>query len=165
MTPKAAASLLAAVTLAAAAPAALACSCLDLSPEEALDQADAAFVGPLLSKRILSTQSNRAVATFRVEEEVKGNLPAVVLVYASAQSSTCALRGRTGARTGLLLHRARGKWRSGSCSELQPAALRAAAAPGIRLGTRWLVLSGAALALLVAATVLAAPRRLRPSRG
>jgi hypothetical protein len=69
------------------------------------------------------------VYTFEVAEVVKGNIGQRVEVHSAASGSSCGFEVAAGEAVGVLLDRHRGSWRSGLCGQLEPAKLRAAAAP------------------------------------
>jgi hypothetical protein len=110
-----------------------ACSCVPVDLRDAVRNADAAFVGVLLSKRAkeprarVRTSADAFVYTFRVEERLKGPLGATVAVEAPESGASCGLEVKVGARTGLFVHRRAGAWTSTLCQQAQPAQLRAAA--------------------------------------
>lgn len=129
--------LLAALLLPAAR--ASACSCAGPPPgeerdfyREALHNADGAIVGKLLRKRSAGgdDSSRRAIYVYRVTRAFKakrrlGNRR--VRVRSSASGASCGIEQPVGTRGGLFLHRDRGRWTSGLCSQVSPADLRRAA--------------------------------------
>jgi hypothetical protein len=58
---------------------------------------------------------------FRVEQVYKGDIDNRVEIVTNAQTATCGIDLAIGARAGLLLERQAGEWRSGICSEVDPA--------------------------------------------
>ena len=127
------ATLAAAVAALAVAAPAGACSCAPGDPRRTLMQADGAFVGVLLSKRVLAGGGD-AVFTFRVEQVVKGRLvrgklPRRFRVYSASNGAACGLEGARGTRMGLFVYLDRGRWTSNLCRQIAPAELRRAARP------------------------------------
>lgn len=105
-----------------------ACSCFPADPRRALMRSDGAFVGVLLSKRILAGGSE-AVFTFRLERAYKGRFGPRPKVYSASNGAACGLEGARGQRIGLFLSRDHGRWVSSLCSQIAPAALQKAAQP------------------------------------
>jgi hypothetical protein len=122
-----------AVALLAGALPARACSCYPAEDvREDLLRSDGAFIGTFLSERPAEDDPQwTKVMTFRVDEELKGELGESVDVYTGSQGSMCGLYAQEGARLGLLLwlDATTGRWWSGSCSVRDKEELRAAAAP------------------------------------
>jgi hypothetical protein len=90
--------------------------------ERDLPRADGAFVGTVLERR--STEAS-VVLLFRVEQVYKGDIDTRVEVETARDGAACGLELPVGARTGLLLERERGIWRSGICSQVDPSDLLA----------------------------------------
>lgn len=117
-------------------PHANACTCIANSdPRDRLAAANGAFIGELVGRRetaplgsVISTGRD-VVYTFEVAEVVKGNIGQRVEVHSAASGSSCGFEVAAGEAVGVLLDRHRGSWRSGLCGQLEPAKLRAAAAP------------------------------------
>jgi hypothetical protein len=57
----------------------------------------------------------------RVEQAYKGDLSGRVEVVTAADGAACGLSAVEGDRVGLLLERSGGEWRSGLCSQVDPA--------------------------------------------
>jgi hypothetical protein len=118
------------ITFAMAAPA-NACSCFNESLREELADADAAFVGTLISVTpapLGFVGLGRPLARFQVEKAIKGRLTAEIDVDTWINSS-CAVELKVGERGGLLLHGEGDQWSSSLCSQVDPDALVQAAAP------------------------------------
>jgi hypothetical protein len=117
---------LAVVVAAAAAGAgpecAHACTCAPLAPERALAEADAAFVGTLLERRV---SGDEATLVFAVERRLKGPLGDRVEVQTHAQGGMCGIQDDPGARMGLFLGRAGDAWQGGTCGRGTPRAFAA----------------------------------------
>jgi hypothetical protein len=113
-------------------PHANACSCaLPGDPRDRLAAADGAFIGELVGRRGTSPLRSIVgpgpdVVTFEVVEVVKGAIGQRVEVDSMAG---CGFEVDPGEAVGVLLERHRGRWRSGLCGQIEPAKLRAAAAP------------------------------------
>jgi hypothetical protein len=112
---------IAAVSLALAADA-FACSCIQPNLVRDLPRADGAFVGTVLERRV---ERQTAIYLFRVEQVYKGEIENRVEVVTPADGASCGLEVAVGQRTGLLLTRAGGEWRSGLCSQVEPSAFLA----------------------------------------
>lgn len=104
--------------------------CLEQGARASLDDADAAFIGKLVSleepkaDHLSSSGGGRDLdLRFEVEEAVKGPLGRHVQVRSDA------LGVPLGKRLGLLLERWGDTWVSGPCSKIDPDVLRRAAAP------------------------------------
>jgi hypothetical protein len=108
----------AAVLLATLAADAAACTCLPVDLERDLPRADAAFVGTVLERR---ADPNTARYLFRVEQVYKGDIESRVEIVSSAHGAACGLELAVGDRAGLLLERDGELWRSGLCSQADPA--------------------------------------------
>jgi hypothetical protein len=109
--------VIAALSLTLAADA-LACSCLPVDLARDLPQADGAFVGTLLARQ---EDGNEAVFRFRVEQVYKGDIENRIDVVSARDGAACGLELPVGERIGLLLQRDGGTWRSGLCSQVDPA--------------------------------------------
>ncbi len=98
-------------------------------PREALANADAAFIGRVVSRR---ERNHRVIfLTFRVRERVKGRLGRLVRVYDEIPGSTVSLEGlRAGRNVGLVLTRRHGRFLASNCDLMAPRDLRAAAEGG-----------------------------------
>jgi hypothetical protein len=103
-----------------------ACSCFPQDPRRALARADGAFVGRLVSRRVVGPG---AVFTFRVERRIKGALGRTVQVHSAANDAACGLLVRPQGRIGLFLDRSGRRWHSSLCQQIAPEALIAAAGP------------------------------------
>jgi len=110
--------MIAVVALALAADA-LACSCAPVELERDLPEADGAVVGSVLERRVDGVD---AVYLLRVEQAYKGDISDRIEVVTPADGASCGLAARVGDRLGLLLTRENGTWRSGLCSQVDPAA-------------------------------------------
>ena len=108
-----------------------ACSCVVESPHDSLARADAAFVGRLISRPDEQPGSgfDSDGFEFEVEVAVKGDFPSTIRIRSPLSSAACGLDIAPGQRVGLFLSRAGDHWRSGLCSQIDPDALLAAAAP------------------------------------
>jgi hypothetical protein len=106
---------------------AYACTCLPVDLERDLPGADGAFVGTVLERREpppAAIQSSAAPVTlvFRVEQVYKGEIENRIEVVTARESVSCGVATGVGQRTGLLLERKGGVWRSSLCSQVEPAA-------------------------------------------
>jgi hypothetical protein len=97
---------------------AYACSCLPVNLERDLPTADAAMIGTVLERR---TGETSRVYLFRVEQVYKGELDNRVEVVTARDGAACGLELAVGQRVGLLLARDGEGWRSGLCSQVDPA--------------------------------------------
>jgi hypothetical protein len=125
-------ALAAVAALAAGVEPAAACSCALGDPRTALAQADAAFVGALVEKRVPSnvrSSAYRAVYVFRVAEAVKGDLRGTVEVQSAISGASCGIETEVGKEIGLLLDREGDAWTSSLCRQLPADQLREAARP------------------------------------
>jgi len=109
---------IAAAALAFAADA-LACSCLPVDLVRDLPKADGAFIGTLLEREDGATTST---LLFRVEQVYKGDISNRVEVETAKDGAACGIEAPVGERVGLLLERDGAVWRSGLCSQVDPAA-------------------------------------------
>lgn len=100
-----------------------ACSCAQMSPTEALDLADAAFVGRLAdvahggfsSEGDPSFQPAASLFTFEVDQVVKGDLPATVEVRTPSSSAACGASFAPQKAAAVLLVRSGGTWSTNLC--------------------------------------------------
>jgi hypothetical protein len=119
--------------LAARVDPASACSCALGDPRAMLAQADGAFVGRFVGKRVprrpVRSSAAGAVYVFRLVDAVKGRFGRRVAVHSATSGAACGLEVRRGQTIGLFLLRAHGRWESSLCQQVDPARLRAAARP------------------------------------
>ena len=108
---------LALLSLAFAADA-YACTCRGVDLERDLPNADGAMIGTVLERHTTATSR---VYLFRVEQVYKGDLDNRLEVVSERDGAACGLELATGQRVGLLLDRRGGAWRSGLCSQVDPA--------------------------------------------
>jgi hypothetical protein len=107
-----------------------ACSCALGDPRDALEAADAAFIGTLLSQAPNpEDEGQTSTYTFTVDEEVKGQLGETVEVQSSSNGASCGLEVPIGGQTGLFLDGDAAQWSSSLCAQIDPEELRAAAEP------------------------------------
>lgn len=115
-----------------------ACSCAMTDPREALEHAEAAFAGTMLSVRDAEPSDpdgpfqpgREVIYTFEVERDYKVELGEQVEVHSSGDGGTCGISASPGEPTAMFLYRHdSGPWRSNSCSQLSPAELQEAAEP------------------------------------
>jgi hypothetical protein len=85
---------LAAIAFAMPLDAALACSCSPATPAETVAASPVAFTGMVQSVR--SAPGSQQVATVRVTERQKGNVPETIEVTTSTQSSLCGYPMKSG---------------------------------------------------------------------
>ncbi|HEX5927768.1 MAG TPA: hypothetical protein VFY48_00045 [Solirubrobacterales bacterium] len=108
---------------------ALACSCLRSTPAESLARSDAAIVGRLLA--VEPRGAGQAVYRYRVLRVFRGarqiERGSSLAVHGNRGGAACGLPERTGARLGLFLERARGRWSGSLCGTVSPRRLREAA--------------------------------------
>jgi hypothetical protein len=97
---------------------AYACSCLRVNLERDLPRADAAMIGTVLERR---TSERSRVYLLRLEQVYKGELENRVEVVTARGGAACGLELAVGQRVGLLLERDGELWRSGLCSQVDPA--------------------------------------------
>jgi hypothetical protein len=112
---------IAALSLALAADA-FACSCIRPNLIRDLPRADGAFVGTVLERRV---ERQNAIYLFRVEQVYKGDIENRIEVVTAANGAACGLELGVDQRTGLLLTREGGTWRSSLCSQVDPSAFLA----------------------------------------
>lgn len=103
-----------------------ACSCLPIDLARDLPRADGAFVGTLLERReppptAVQSSADPVTLVFRVEQVYKGDIENRVEVVTARDGASCGLEVGIGQRIGLLLERDGGTWRSGLCSQVDPA--------------------------------------------
>lgn len=103
-----------------------ACSCAPVDLERDLPRADGAFIGTLLERReppaaAVQSSGDPVTLVFRVEQVYKGDIDGRVEVVTARSGASCGLGTRVGERAGLLLDREGGVWRSGLCSQVDPA--------------------------------------------
>jgi hypothetical protein len=97
-----------------------------------LAAADGAFVGTFVEKREPDNPQSSladAVYVFRVDQVVKGSLPARIEVVSATSGASCGLEVSPGDRIGLFLSRDGPSWRSHLCAQIDPQRLLAAARP------------------------------------
>ena len=110
-------AVLAVLALAAAAEA-YACSCRPVDLERDLPAADGAMIGTVLERTV---SGETATYRFRVEQVYKGDVDSRAEVVTAANGAACGLEAGVGERLGLLLDREGSEWRSGLCSQFDPA--------------------------------------------
>lgn len=113
-----------------------ACSCVRPDVPVLLAQADAAFVGTLVSRRPVSppgpgpiSSADPDIFTFRVDESVKGGLSGEVEVRSPRSGASCGLEVAVGQQAGLFLRRDGNAWHSNLCWQVAPSALLDAGRP------------------------------------
>ena len=97
---------------------AYACSCRPVDLQRDLPTADAAMIGTVLER---SVSGQTATYRFRVEQVYKGGVENRAEVVTPASGAACGLELAVGDRVGLLLTRDGNVWRSGLCSQVDPA--------------------------------------------
>jgi hypothetical protein len=102
----------------AAAAEAYACSCAPVDLERDLPVADGAMIGTVLERAV---SGGTATYLFRVEQIYKGDVESRAEVVTPASGASCGLEVGVGERVGLLLTREGDEWRSGLCSQVDPA--------------------------------------------
>lgn len=108
---------LAVLSLAATAQA-YACSCAPVDLERALPLADGAMIGTVLERSVVG---DTATYRFRLEQVYQGDVENRPVVVTPASGASCGLELAVGDRVGLLLTRDGDVWRSGLCSQVDPA--------------------------------------------
>lgn len=103
-----------------------ACTCAPVDLEQALPSADGAIIGTLLERREpapapIQSSADPVTLVFRVEQVYKGDIDNRVEVVTARDGASCGLEVAVGERTGLLLDRDGDVWRSGLCSQVDPA--------------------------------------------
>jgi hypothetical protein len=76
-------------------------------------------VGEVLERRV---DGEDARYILRVEQVYKGDISNRVEIVTASNGAACGLEAPVGERLGLLLTRENGEWRSGLCSQVDPAA-------------------------------------------
>jgi hypothetical protein len=98
---------------------AYACTCRPVDLERDLPTADGAIIGAVLERRVAGAS---VTYIFRVEQVYKGDeIDNRVEVVTAANGAACGLELAVGQRVGLLLKRDGDVWRSGLCSQVDPA--------------------------------------------
>jgi hypothetical protein len=97
---------------------AYACSCRPVDLQRDLPVADGAIIGAVLER---SVSGSTATYLFRVEQVYKGEIENRVEVVTPVGGAACGLELAVGDRVGLLLTRDGNVWRSGLCSQVDPA--------------------------------------------
>ena len=97
---------------------AYACSCRPVDLQRDLPTADGAFIGTVLER---SVSGQAATYRFRVEQVYRGNVENRAEVVTPVGGAACGLELAVGDRVGLLLKRDGDVWRSGLCSQVDPA--------------------------------------------
>ena len=97
---------------------AYACSCAPVDLERDLPAADAAIIGTVLERNV---NGQTATYRFRVEQIYRGDVENRAEVVTPAGGAACGLELGVGDRVGLLLTRDGDVWRSGLCSQVDPA--------------------------------------------
>lgn len=97
---------------------AYACSCRPVDLQRDLPRADGAMIGTVLER---SVSGDTATYRFRVEQVYKGDVENRAEVVTPANGAACGLELAVDDRVGLLLTRDGGVWRSGLCSQVDPA--------------------------------------------
>ena len=103
-----------------------ACTCAPVDLERDLPTADGAIIGTLLERREppsepIQSSADPVTLVFRVEQVYKGDVDSRVEVVTPRDGASCGLEVAVGERVGLLLDRDGGVWRSGLCSQVDPA--------------------------------------------
>lgn len=106
------------VTLAAPATTVFACSCMQMTPELALANANAAWVGVVTTVGNAGADPNDPVAyTFAVEQTLKGELALTEVVRSSRSSAGCGMEFALGQRWRLYAYADEGaQLQTGLCS-------------------------------------------------
>ena len=98
---------------------AYACTCRPVDLQRDLPAADGAIIGSVLER---SVSGVTATYRFRVEQVYKGDeIDGRLEVVTPASGAACGLELGVGDRVGLLLTRDGDVWRSGLCSQVDPA--------------------------------------------
>lgn len=97
---------------------AYACSCRPVDLERDLPAADGAMIGTVLERTV---DGGTATYLFRVEQVYKGDVDSRAEVVTPASGASCGLEAQVGDRLGLLLTLEGDEWRSGLCSQADPA--------------------------------------------
>lgn len=130
-------ALIAAAAGAVAIEPARACSCDVGDTRRALRDAEAAFVGTLLSKGEAKPDENGAYSSseqvpyrFRIDEAVKGQFASEEDVWSAVSGASCGIEVPIGAQAGLFVWRGdAGRWQSGLCQTHSTEGMREAARP------------------------------------
>jgi hypothetical protein len=113
----------------AGAGSAVACSCVNTTPAEGLQRADAAIVGRLVE--VVPRTEYKSEFRFEVRRLYKGErvlAPGkVVSVLSASSGSACGLPTELGRHYGLFLARRGGRWHGSSCATIGLRKLHAAA--------------------------------------
>ena len=94
------------------------CSCRPVDLRRDLPTADGAIVGTVLER---SVSGRTATYRFRVEQIYRGDVENRAEVATPVGGAACGLELAVGDRVGLLLTRDGDVWRSGLCSQVDPA--------------------------------------------
>jgi hypothetical protein len=91
-----------------------------------LPRAEGAFIGTLLERREppaapVQSSADPVTLLFRVEQIYKGDIENRIEVVTARGGASCGLELNVGQRIGLLLERDGDVWRSGLCSQVDPA--------------------------------------------
>jgi hypothetical protein len=129
-------ALIAALVLLPISPA-KACSCAWGDAREQLANAQAAFIGKMVTVREATTpepgapisSGREVIYTFEVEEDFKVDLGDHVEIHSAADGASCGLEVSPGQSEGFFLREHKGVWWSSLCQQVPPDELRAAAAP------------------------------------
>ena len=111
-----------------------ACSCAFVPPRRALQGAEAAFVGTLVSREEpaaedgLINTGQQVDWTFDVDEALVGSLADPLVVRSAWSGASCGIEVREGQQVGLILFEEEGVWSSGLCSQYGANELSRAAA-------------------------------------
>ena len=76
------------------------------------------MIGTVLERTV---SGETATYLFRVEQVYKGDVDSRAEVMTAANGAACGLEAGVGERVGLLLDREGSEWRSGLCSQVDPA--------------------------------------------
>ena len=98
---------------------AAACSCRPVDLARDLPKADGAIIGTILQRQ---DDGDTSTLLFRVEQVYKGDIDNRVEVETARDGAACGIEAPVGERLGLLLERDGDVWRSGLCSQVDPAA-------------------------------------------
>jgi MYXO-CTERM domain-containing protein len=140
---------------------AVACVCLEATVEERLDDADAAFVGRIVSAETAQLEGVGARRlTIAVEQQVKGDLGDAVVARAPS-GSDCDVDVKLETTTGFLLTRVPDGWFVSACSIVEPGELVAVGGEP-RGGVIKVVLGLAILALVLSWALRRKARGTRP---
>jgi hypothetical protein len=103
-------------------PGAQACSCAQMAPAKAMQQADAVIVGKLV--RVVPRSRVKADYRYRVQRVYKRRAGIrrgrVISVRSARQSAACGLPHGVGRTFGLMLSRDGRRWTSGLCGVFRP---------------------------------------------